>query len=73
MSDDFKMFNMFPHRKGELKIIQHQFSVSNEENFENFMVLTEMVGTKILRSYAVSMHDFFFHDPLFKHYVINKN
>ena len=73
MSDDIKMYRLFPHLNGEFKIIQHQFSVSNEEDFENFMILTEMAGTTILRSYAVPMHDFFFYDPLFKHYVINKN
>lgn len=70
---EFEMHRMFPHRIGDFKIIQNQFSVSKDDDFENFMTLTEMIGTKILRSYAVPLFDFFFYDPIFPYYTINKN
>ena len=61
-------------KKTETKILQQRFSVNKyETDYDNYLVLIEIVNGKPVHTYVVPMHEYKFCDETFAYYTINSN
>ncbi len=61
-------------KKNETKILQQRFSVNKyEADYDNYLVLIEIVDGKPSHSYVVPMGNYKFCDETLHYYSINSN
>ena len=61
-------------KKIKTKILQQRFSVNKYvDDYDNYLVLIEIVDGKPSHSYVVPMYNYNFCDETFAYYTINSN
>ncbi len=56
------------------KILQQRFSMNkHEDQYDNYLILVEIIDGKPVHSYVVPMHEYKYCDETFAYYTINSN
>lgn len=71
---NFNSYRMFPLYDGILRIVHIQLAIADIEKDNNFLILNELVGKRLVRTYTVPIpNNFRLFAPEYRYYIINPN